>query len=239
MASKTSRRNFLCASGIGAAATAALGSTASAAAAGPTAGSKTVKILAISGSPRKGKTTAAALTLALEAAKAVDPERIETELIELAGLKMNGDMAAGIALEAGQQDDFPEVAAKLTQPNVAGIIIGSPVYLRNVSSLCKAFLDRSASFRARGMLLSNKVGGAMAVGGMRNGGQELTLEAIHSAMFCQEMVLVGDARPTAHAGASLWNNGKDDISQDEVGLAAAKNLGRRVAEVALRMAAGK
>lgn len=237
MASKTSRRNFLRASAAGAAASTTIGATALAAE--PASGSKPVKILAISGSPRKGKTTAAALTVALEAAKAVDPERIETELIELAGLKMNGDMAAGIALAAGEQDDFPEVAAKLTQPNVAGVIIGSPVYLRNVSSLCKAFLDRSASFRARGMLLSNKVGGALAVGAMRNGGQELTLEAIHSAMFCQEMALVGDARPTAHAGASLWNNGKDDISQDEVGIAAAKNLGRRVAEIALKMAGGK
>jgi multimeric flavodoxin WrbA len=236
MASKATRRNFLRAAGIGAVATTAIGSVF---AAEPTSGSKTVKILAISGSPRKGKTTAAALVVALEAAKAVDPERIETELIELAGLKMNGDMAAGIPLEAGQQDDFPAVAAKLAQPNVAGVIIGSPVYLRNVSSLCKAFLDRSASFRARGMLLSNKVGGALAVGGMRNGGQELTLEAIHAAMFCQEMVLVGDARPTAHAGAALWNNGKDDISQDEIGIAAAKNLGRRVAEVALKMAGGK
>jgi multimeric flavodoxin WrbA len=236
MASKTSRRNFLRAAGIGAAATTAIGSVF---AAEPTSSSKTVKILAISGSPRKGKTTAAALAVALEAAQAVDPQRIETELIELAGLKMNGDMAAGIPLEAGQQDDFPAVAAKLAQANVAGVIIGSPVYLRNVSSLCKAFLDRSASFRARGMLLSNKVGGALAVGAMRNGGQELTLEAIHAAMFCQEMVLVGDARPTAHAGASLWNNGKDDISQDEVGLAAAKNLGRRVAEVALKMTGAK
>jgi len=79
------------------------------------------------------------------------------------------------------------------------------------------------------------VGGVLAVGGARNGGQEQTLRAVHTAMFGQEMILVGDGRPTAHCGATLWNN-KDDISQDEMGIATAKNLGRRVAEVARRMA---
>ena len=49
------------------------------------------------------------------------------------------------------------------------------------------------------------------------------------------MIVVGDGRPTAHCGATLWNNGKDDISHDEAGVATAKNLGRRVAEVALRL----
>ena len=47
------------------------------------------------------------------------------------------------------------------------------------------------------------------------------------------MVLVGDGRPTCHWGATVWNNGKDDISQDEFGVATLKNLGRRAAEVAL------
>ncbi len=54
--------------------------------------------------------------------------------------------------------------------------------------------------------------------------------------MCQEMLVVGDGRPTAHTGATLWNSGKDDISDDEFGLGTAKNLGRRVAEVALNRA---
>jgi multimeric flavodoxin WrbA len=233
MASAANRRTFLRTAGVGLATTAAWGAAATAAG---SASNAKLKIIAISGSPRPGKTTAAALQIALEAAQAVDPERIEVELIELAGMKMNGDMAAGLPLEAGQRDDFPTVAAKLVEPNVAGILIGSPVYLRNMTSLCKAFVDRAASFRGKGYLLSNKVGGALAVGAVRNGGQELTIEAIHSAMYCQEMIVVGDARPTAHAGAALWNNSQDDIEQDEMGIAVAKNLGRRVAEVALKIA---
>jgi hypothetical protein len=51
------------------------------------------------------------------------------------------------------------------------------------------------------------------------------------------LLVVGDGRPSAHFGPVLWNQG-DDILQDEIGLKATENLGRRVGEVALRMAAG-
>jgi len=50
------------------------------------------------------------------------------------------------------------------------------------------------------------------------------------------MVIVGDAAPGSHFGASVLNDGKDDVSKDETGLAMARGLGRRVAEVALRLA---
>ena len=238
MASNANRRKFLHAAGLGVAA-AAMQSSVSAAPAESASAAKRVKIIAVSGSPRKGKTTAAALTTALEAAKAVDPERIETELIELADMKLNGNMAAGIPLEPGQQDDFPELATKLAAKDVGGIIVGSPVYFGSMTSLCKAFLDRCISLRMRQFALANKVGGALAVGAVRNGGQELTLQGIQAALMCQEMVVVGDGRPTCHTGATVWNSGKDDVSQDEFGMSTVKNLGRRVAEVALRMAAGK
>jgi len=239
MASKANRRKFLRTTGVGVAATAALSSVAQALCAESRAASRTIKIIAVSGSPRKGKTTAASLQIALEAAKAVDPERIETELIELADMKLNGNMAAGIPLEPGQRDDFPELAAKLAQPEVGGVIVGSPVYFGSMTSLCKAFLDRCISLRMRQFALANKVGGAVAVGGVRNGGQELTLQAIQAALMCQEMVVVGDGRPTCHTGATVWNSGRDDISQDEFGVSTVKNLGRRVAEVALKIAGAK
>lgn len=194
-------------------------------------GTKPLKILAISGSPRKGKTTATALRVCLEAAQAVDPQSIQVELIELAGLKLPLEPALDMPLEPGQRDDFPPLAAKLTDPRVAGIIVGSPVYFGDMTSLCKAMFDRWRLFR-KDFALSNRVGGALAVGAARNGGQENVLRSIHLAMFGQEMIVVGDGRPTSHSGATLWNNYKDDILKDEPGIATAKNLGRRVAEVA-------
>jgi multimeric flavodoxin WrbA len=188
-----------------------------------------IKIVGLSCSPRKGKTTAAALQVCLDAAKAVGPN-VEVELIELAGKSIPVfDPAAPPAA------DFEKVAAVLTDPRVAGIIVGTPVYFSGMSSLCKAFLDQCMACRKNNFALANKVAGVLAVGGVRNGGQELTIQSVQAALLCQEMIVVGDGRPTGHGGATLVNTG-DDISGDEFGLSTARNLGRRVAEVALRVA---
>ena len=232
MATNVTRRRFLGAStGVAAgAATSALTATAA-------EREGAIKIVAVSCSPRKGKTTAQALTICLEAARAVAQDRIEVELIELAELEIPGGPAAGIPLKPGQQDDFPQVAAKLAGRDVAGIIVGTPVYFGSMTYLCKAFLDRCIALRMRQFALADKVAGVVAVGGVRNGGQELTIQGVQAALLCQEMLLVGDGRPTCHWGATLFNSGKDDISQDEFGIGTAKNLGRRVAQVALARAA--
>jgi multimeric flavodoxin WrbA len=228
MAEDLTRRGFLGAAG--AAVVAGVASEVALAAEGkeaPKGGP--IKIVGLSCSPRKGKTTAAAIQVCLDAAKAVGPN-IEVELVELAGMNIPvfDPAAPGSA-------DFEKVAAKLTDPKVAGIILGTPVYFSGMSSLCKAFLDQCMAFRKNQFALSGKVAGVLAVGGVRNGGQELAIESVQAALLCQEMILVGDGRPTAHTGATLLNT-NDDISGDEVGLSTAKNLGRRVAEVALRVA---
>jgi len=228
MASEVSRRRFLGTAGVAVAASGA--TTAVQGAASDDA--EPVKIIGIATSFRKGKTTATSLGVCLEAAKKAS-ERIETELIDLAGLKIDGSVAAGIPLEPGQRDDFPQLTPKLSDPKVAGIIIGTPVYFGNMSSLCKAFLERCVAFRKEGFALSNKVAGVLAVGGSRNGGQEFTVRSVQTAMFAQEMIIVGDGRPTCHTGATIWNSKKGEVTDDEFGMATARNLGRRVAEVAL------
>ena len=192
--------------------------------------SKTVKIIGVACSPRKDRTTAAAMRACLEAAKGVGTD-IEVELIDLGGMKINGDLAAGIPLAPGERDDFPKVEARMLDPSLGAIIVGTPVYFSSMSSLCKAFLDRWMVFR-RTFALRNKVGGALAVGAARNGGQELTLQNLHAAMLCHDMVIVSEGRPTSRLGGILVST-NDDISKDETGLATARSLGRRVAEVAL------
>ncbi len=243
MPSDLTRRGFL-----GSAATAAvLGSGATIAAAPGeaehAAQPRPIKILGICCSPRKGKNTAAALRICLDAVTAVDG-RIEVELIELAGWKIPGEVAAGITLAAGERDDFPSLVPKLSSPLVAGIILGTPVYFGNMSSLCKAFLDRCIVFH-KDRLLANKVGGVLAVGGGRNGGQELTIRSVQVALMSQQMIVVGDAPPTGHWGGTVWggnpavNTGPTpDIARDVEGIASVKNLGRRVAEMAIRLQAG-
>jgi multimeric flavodoxin WrbA len=229
MSSQWSRRTLIGAAG----ATPLFAGQASQPASGQT--SKEIKIIGVSCSPRRDRTTAAAVRACLEAAKA-SSAGVEVELIDLGGLKINGDLAAGIPLAAGERDDFPQIEAKLRAPNVAGIIVGTPVYFSNMSALCKAFLDRWMAFR-QAFALRNKVGGAIAVGAARNGGQELTLQTIHAAMLCQDMIIVSEGRPTSRLGGILVS-AKDDISSDSAGLATAQSLGRRVAEVAKAIRAG-
>jgi hypothetical protein len=63
----------------------------------------------------------------LEAAGEVDA-RIDSELIELAGMKIDGSLAAGMPLEPGQQDDLADLVPKLSDPTGAGTLIRTPVY---------------------------------------------------------------------------------------------------------------
>lgn len=220
------RRSFLAAAGALAAGAAFV---AKAQEPGAAAAGGKVKIVAVSCSPRKGKTTAAGLALVLDGARAANPERIETELIELAGMKIP-------IFDPASQDsgDFAQLVPRLSAAAVGGIIVGTPVYFGGMSSLCKAFLDQCMAFRKGGMMLRNKVAGVLAVAGGRNGGQELTINGVQTALLCQEMIVVGDGKPTAHTGATLLNT-NDSIADDEFGCETARNLGRHVAEVALQL----
>lgn len=224
MSQRIGRRELIGAAGVAAVASAMGGGVAAQEA------SPTYKIVGICCSPRKGKTTAAALAVCLDAAKE-QAAGLETELIELADLSIPAQLAAGQPLRDGETDDFPSLMGKLGDPAVVGIVVGSPVYFGNMSALCKAFLDRCVAFRKDGFKLRNKVAGVLAVGGARNGGQELTIRSIQTALMCQDMVVVGDGKPSARIGATLWNQ-NDSIAEDDFGADTAKNLGRRVAELA-------
>lgn len=224
------RRNFLETAGVVAAAGIITSVKAAQAADTPVTSSAKVKIVAICGSHRKGKTTAAALQMALDSARAVNPEIIETELIELMDYKLVPAVPGGAAV-----DDYDKIGARITDPSVGGIIFGSPVYFSNMSSMMKMFIEHFGPYKKNGAL-SNKAAGVLTVAGARNGGQEGVGQSIMAALLGVEMIMVGDGRPTGHSGATLWNNAKDDIAQDEHGCATAKGLGKRVAEVALCMA---
>ncbi len=196
-----------------------------------------MKIVGISCSPRKGKSTFYALETCLQATKEADP-KIETTLIELSGMKISGCIACGKCtkvLECSQEDDFPKMIPILSDPELAGLVVATPVYFGSMTSQCKALLDRCVMFRRNGFLLRNKVGGVIAVGGARNGGQELAIQAVQAAMLVQDMVVVSEGQPTSHYGATLWSGHPDGIEKDTFGLETARSLGRRVAEVTAKI----
>lgn len=216
------RRSFVAMAGAGAISATAVPASALAA----VGEGKVLKVIGISCSPRKGMTTARSVQAALDAAMSVGPG-IQTELIDLGGMSI-----AGYSPEP-PKDDMEAILPKLKDPALGGLIIGSPSYFRGISSLCKAFIERCAPLREPTMVLANKPVGVVAVGGFRNGGQELVIEQVQAAMLCFGMIPVGGSAP-AFQGATLLS-AKDEIAQDELGLDTAKKVGIHVAELALRL----
>ena len=213
-----------------------------------------IKILGLCGSPRSANTR-----LLLEAAlkSAEGQENVETELLTLQGKEINfctgcfrcykdPNNAHGCEVF---RDSMDELLPKLI--SCQALIVASPVYFGGVTGQLKTFMDRTEPLLryANGPLrlgLRNKVGGAIAVGGNRNGGQETTLLAIHHYFFIHDMIPVGvgpDLQPGCYIGPAGFSgqdpvNGsllRDAVKQDELAWRAAQILGTRVAELALRL----
>jgi hypothetical protein len=67
---------------------------------------------------------------------------------------------------------------------------------------------------------------------------ELILQQLIMFMLSQEMVLVGNGKPGDHWGGTIQSQG-DELSKDEGSLDTVRGVGKRVAEIALRLAASK
>ncbi len=100
-----------------------------------------------------------------------------------------------------------------------GLIIGSPVYFGSVSGQLKAFWDKIRCIRGEKKLL-NTVGGAVAVGASRFGGQEGTIRAIQEMMLVQGMTIVGGGQADhdcGHYGVAAQRPArKDQQAQDRI-----------------------
>ena len=196
-----------------------------------------MKIVGVSCSPRKGKTTHISLERCLSAISKNFPD-IQTEMIDLAKMEIKGCIACGQCMKklaCSQEDDFNSLIPILSDAELGGIIMATPVYMGTMTSQCKAFLDRCVMFRRNGFMFRDVVGGVIAVGGFRNGGQEAAIQNIQSVMLVQDMIVVGDGKPGAHFGGAMWGGHPDGIEKDEPGLATVESLGQRVAQVALKI----
>jgi multimeric flavodoxin WrbA len=197
-----------------------------------------MKIIGISASARKKQSTYFLLDQCLQEVSSTAEtlgKSLDVELIDLAPLQMNGCIACGKCKKAvlcSQDDDFQPLIAKLADPEVVGIVVATPVYMGCMSGQAKAFIDRTVLFRRNGFMFKNKLGGAIAVGGSRNGGQELSIQAIHAGMMIHDMIIVGDGD---HFGGTAWGSHPDGYEGDATGINTAKNLGRRMSEVACMM----
>ena len=110
------------------------------------------------------------------------------------------------------------------------VVVGSPVYWSNMAGDVKKFFDDwqvkfgvFPEFKMR-----NKIGAAFATGGQVSSGKELTMLTIVAAMLGNQMIVVSGG---GAFGASATTEGESP-GIDAKELASARDLGKRVAEVA-------
>ena len=183
-----------------------------------------IKVLAINGSARKGGNTAILLRYVL---RELETEGIETELIELSGMKIHGCLACrkcaarrdGMCAQSGDMGNV--LIEKMAQAD--GILFGSPTYVCDVSPEIKALMDRACIVaKANDGMFRHKVG--TAVVSVRRAGAIHTFDSLNHFFLINEMII---------PGSSYWNIGigRDigDVALDEEGIATMKTLGRNMA----------
>lgn len=111
------------------------------------------------------------------------------------------------------------------------LVVGSPVYFGNMSGEVKTFFDNwglKFGFQFRDRKMRNKVGGAFATGASTSNGKEVTILTILGAMLINQMIVTSGG---GGFGASA-TTGPDSPGIDAKELAEARDLGKRIAEVA-------
>ncbi len=177
-----------------------------------------MRVVGINGSPHENGNTAYALHYALAL---LEEAGVETEYIALAGKTIH-PCEGCFSCRSGKcthDDDMAPILDALRRCD--GLLLASPVYMGLVTGQMKTMMDRTVALRVGGQFeLSGKIGAGIACGGFRNGGQELTLQCMHTFFLQQDMCAVADGPPFSHSGATIVGKAEDD----EIGLQTIRNL---------------
>jgi multimeric flavodoxin WrbA len=181
-----------------------------------------MRVLGINGSPHENGNTAYALRYALAL---LEEAGIETQYLVLADKTIHGCEGC-FSCRSGkckQDDDMRPILDALRRCD--GLLLASPVYMGLVTGQMKTMMDRTVALRAGGQFeLSGKVGAGIACGGFRNGGQELTLQCMHTFFLQQDMCAIADGPRFSHSGATIVGKAEED----EVGLQTVRNLVEKI-----------
>lgn len=118
--------------------------------------------------------------------------------------------------------------------NASAIILGSPVYNANMTPQVQGFIN---SWPFEGRPLKNKIGAVFVTGGGFSIGEEAVMFSMIRAMMIHGMVIVGGDELEAAFGASAITGESDFAGKEvqEIFLKKAEGLGKRVAELVLRI----
>ncbi len=180
-----------------------------------------MKVVAFNGSPRKDGNTTILINHVFDE---LNKQGIETELVQLSGKKIHGCIACEKCFQnkdrhcSVKEDDLNECIDKMIESD--GIILGSPVYVADLTSEMKALMDRAGFVSlANGRMYTNKVGAAVVA--LRRTGGIYTIDSLNHFFLAGQMIIAG-------RGIGIGRN-KGDVEKDEEGIQMVKTLGQRMA----------
>lgn len=183
-----------------------------------------MKVVAFNTSTRRDGNTA---ILIKEVFKELEDKGVETELIQLAGEKIQGCIGCGKCFTkknkkcAVTSDPVNAYIGKMIKAD--GIIIGSPTYFADCTAGAKALIERSGMVaRANDNMFRRKIGAAVVA--VRRGGAIHVFDTINHFFTIGEMIIVGSI---------YWNMGIGrqigEVEKDEEGLNTMSILGKNMA----------
>lgn len=188
-----------------------------------------MKVLLLNGSPHEKGCTYTALS---EAAKELNREGIETEILYVGGDDVHGCMGCGACGKLGkcrfENDKVNEAVAKMRESD--GLIVGSPVHYASASGAITSFLDRF--FYCGSSAAVHKP--AAAVVSARRAGTTAALDQLNKYFMISQMPVVS---------SQYWNmvHGQcpEDVEKDEEGMQIMRVLGRNMAWMLRCIEAGR
>ncbi len=193
-------------------------------------------ILSVNGSPRRKSNTAILMEDAVRGAR----DNGATKIIEFnfSGKTMNPclGMCSKYCRENGacvHKDDFATFVNMWREAD--GILMGAPVYHMGPPAQVKAALDRLGHIHFSSLKGEYprfcKVGGALAQGGVRYGGQEIVIQQFIAHFLLMNCVPVTGDMPESYLGVGGMATSPEMMEADTKARDSAYSLGKRVAEL--------
>jgi len=208
------------------------------------------KLLGINGSPKKPVEKSNSYHLLNILLKSAEKHGATVTLINLNELEIQQCTGCEICttkpcpLDA--KDDYPKIEKLFLENH--GIIIASPSYWTGPPALLKNVLDRSRDNKMPQQLWNGKIFSALAVAGLRVGGQESVISSLINFALGHGMIIVGSiGHPWFNAPFPMGSMMHDielegeskilfrPVKKDPIATKDAELLGQRIVEIGQRL----
>ena len=184
-----------------------------------------MKVLAINGSPRPKGNTAQLIKMLFDTIEK-ENDKIETEMIQLAGKKINTCLScykcwSNRDNKCVQKDDLNDIYAKMVEADA--IILGSPVYFGDVTGIMRCLIERAGFIAMANKRAFKRKIGAAVIAKRRQGGSQ-SWNTINFLFGVSQMIVVGSNGLNIGIGMNPGDVQKD--SEIKTGL---ETLGRNIA----------